>query len=669
MRQKNRRHYAAKLITALIVFLLAVQPTAWASGSSDGSKKLPARTSETGEYIVKMAKSSSALSAKSLPVASGADLVKVNKQQLLMKLDKATEEETLASLAANPNVEYIEPNIRMHSFGNISDPKYSEQWGLQEIGAEAAWDEAKPASNVIVAVIDTGVDYTHPDLSDRVDTRNDYDYVNRDSSAMDDNGHGTHVAGIIAAELNKIGIAGAAGAADVTILPLKVLDSRGEGTMYDVATAIMDAADLGADVINLSVGGYWDERYDGKPRTMTEAVEYAMDKGAVVIAAAGNESDDTKYYIPASISDVITVSAVDEDLEFTDFSNYGFAVDIAAPGENILSTWPGGDYEYADGTSMATPFVSGIAALLKAQNDDLDADELTELLLESATDIGDKGKDELYGYGLLNASKAVDAGAGEDVDGAPAAELEKIKPSVKLLLLKPNAQAQIIVDAYYEDGTKEDVTSDVEWSSSNTKVATVEDGVVTAHQAGTAIIMAKYGGKTEKITVEIRLTRLTISPAKLLMKPDGAEEITLTAVYGTQQEEVTEDAAWKTSNSSVAAYEDGKIVTKGFGRATITASYGGKSARVIVDTTLKSLKLDTTKKSLQAGDTYTPELVATYRDDSDAVVTEDIEWVTSNKKVATVDDDGKITAIAKGRAKITARYGGKSAAISITVTE
>lgn len=667
MKHKNLVSNTSKIISLLSLFLFVFQTPTNANAASADNTPQDITLSNTGEYIIKMRENVSALSAKTVAAERGAALVSENNQHILMKLDKGTEKKTLERLASDPNVEYIEPNIKMRSLAEVEDPEYSQQWGLREIQAEEAWNEAASTSEVTVAVIDTGVDYTHPDLSNRVDTKNDIDYINGDSDAMDDNGHGTHVAGIIAAELNGVGIAGVAGVANVTILPLKVLDENGDGDLYDVAMAIMDAADLGADVINMSLGGYWDERIYGKPKTMIDAVQYATDKGAVVIASAGNESDDAENYIPASIPAVITVSAVDEDLEFADFSNYGSSLDLAAPGNEILSTWPGGGYEYASGTSMATPFVSGVAALLKAQRDELDGSELAGLLLDSATDLGKRGRDELYGYGLVNAYRALGNGA---KDGAePDKELEKITSSVNRLSLKPGGQSQLSITAYYADGSTEDVSSEVEWSSANRKVASVENGLVTANDLGQTYITARYGEKTVKVAVEIKLTRLEASRSKLFMKPDDSSPIKLRAVYGNDKQIVTGQAEWKSSNSKVAVYEDGNIVAKGFGRAAITAKYRGKSARISVDTTLKKLEADATRKTLKIDDTYSPVVKATYRDESKDIVTEGITWISSNEKIANVDDQGRISAKAEGRAAISAKYGGKTVRISITVEE
>lgn len=318
---------------------------------------------------------------------------------------------------------------------------------------------------------------------------------------------------------------------------------------------------------------------------------------------------------------------------------------------------------------MATPFVSGVAALLKAQDDDLDGLALTDLLLDTSTDLGVRGRDELYGFGLVNASFALGVELPDGSEPEPVKEVEKITADVKKLSLKPGAQSQISITAYYSDDSKEDVTSQVEWSSANSKVADVENGVVTAKNLGQTYITATYGGKTVTVRVEIKLTRLEASPSKLYMKPDDSSAIKLTAVYGTDKDVVTEQADWKTSNADVAVYQDGNIVTKGFGRATITGTYRGKSVRISVDTTLKKLEVDATRKTLKIDNTYSPELKATYRDGSKDVVKEGSIWTSSNPNIADVDDEGIIYAKGKGRATITAKYGGKTVRISITVEE
>ncbi|MED4780369.1 S8 family serine peptidase [Brevibacillus choshinensis] len=743
----------AKMLLALTLCGMSIQTwlTPAHAFSVETTTQPKLTKSQTGEYIVKFRNGASQKTTKLRAANNGATLADSSDQHMLIHLQKTSDEAALESLASDPNVEYIEPNIRMYATASIEDPYYSEQWGLDQIQAPAAWEAASGDSPVTVAVIDTGVDYTHPDLKGRVDTANDIDYVNNDRDAKDDEGHGTHVAGIIAAKLNSQGIAGVAGSRNIKILPLKALDQKGEGDMYDVATAIMDAADLGADVINLSLGAEL-ESGQKAPRTLTDAVQYAMDKGALVVAAAGNEAANADRYVPASIPGVITVSAVGADLKLANFSNYGSSVNLTAPGVDILSTYPGDRYAYMSGTSQATPFVSGVAAMLKASDPDMSVKELTNRLLETATDLGKTGRDDQYGYGLVNAYLAIQSDSSNTEDLEPSAvNVSSLKADQSKLSLPPNGSGTITLTAYLTNGSKSAVAAkdvewqtkdkkiavvenggvmatgfgkttisgayggktvsipveitvtklaaskttvtmkpdgtatveltatygdkskgtvaagDVTWKSQNDDVAEVQDGVITAKNMGSTYIVAMYGDKTVKIRVNVNITKLVASPSKILLKPGHFSSINIAAIYGEENEVVTSGVEWKTSDARVAVYKDGQIVAKGFGTTTLTATYRGKSVRISVDTRLKQLQAGVTRKTLETDEVYTPEIKATYSDGSIEQVEEGITWTSSNARVASVKENGEITAKAAGSATISAQYGGKTVRVSITV--
>ncbi len=262
------------------------------------------------------------------------------------------------TFATDPSVKYVEIDATAHATLDPDDPLYgpSTEWGLPLIGAPAAWDTSTGADGPILAVIDTGVDATHPDLAGRV--LPGIDLVNGDNDASDDNGHGTHVAGIMAAAGNN-GIGGAGVCWGCRILPVKALDATGSGVYSTVASGITWAADHGARVINLSLGG------PSNSDTLRAAVTYARSHGAIVVAAAGNSGVSSRFY-PAGIDEVIAVAAADVNDARYDFSDYGTDwVDVAAGG-CTESTWPGGGYESLCGTSMATPFVTGSLGLLIA---------------------------------------------------------------------------------------------------------------------------------------------------------------------------------------------------------------------------------------------------------------------------------------------------------------
>ena len=301
-------------------------------------------------------------------------------------------------LSTQPGVQYAEPDTIVHAAMASDDPGFPYQWGLLKIGAPSAWDVSQ-GSSVKVAVIDTGVDLSHPDLAGRLDATNDFDFVNGDWVAQDDNGHGTHVAGIIGATLNNGG--GVAGVANLcTILPLKVMGSDGAGSSSNVAAAIRWAADHGAEVINLSLGATTGSL------AVEAAVQYAVSLDCVVVAAAGNEGGTAVYY-PAAGANVIGVGSTDPHDLRSSFSNYGPGVDISAPGSSIYSTLPGGSYGYMSGTSMATPQVAGVAALIRAKNPTWTRTMVERQLLGTAVDLGDVGRDDYLGYGRVRADLAV----------------------------------------------------------------------------------------------------------------------------------------------------------------------------------------------------------------------------------------------------------------------
>ncbi|MCX7641534.1 MAG: S8 family serine peptidase [Elusimicrobiales bacterium] len=296
------------------------------------------------------------------------------------------------------DVIYAEPNYVAQKFSFIpNDPLYNEQWGLNKIEADKSWDIINPKRKAIVALVDSGVDFSNLELSRSL--IDGYDFVNDDNLPEDDNGHGTHCAGIIAAEIdNGIGIAGVLNS--VSIMPLKVLDKNGVGFYSDIAEAIIYAADQGANVINLSLGGMEQSHF------LQEAIDYAYEKGCIIIAAAGNLGNSTPIY-PAALQNVIAVGATDENDFRWYMSSFGNYLDIVAPGVNILSTYLGNTYKKATGTSVAAAFVSAISAFIISNSTDIKNYEIENIILNTADDLGNYGKDEEYGYGRINMLKAI----------------------------------------------------------------------------------------------------------------------------------------------------------------------------------------------------------------------------------------------------------------------
>ncbi len=310
-------------------------------------------------------------------------------------------------LGSLPFTSFVEDDHVVSASYTPDDPRYSEQWHLPSISTPQAWDVTTGSNDVTLAVIDTGVDYDHEDLEGRCVAG--YNYVDRNTDPMDDHGHGTHVAGIAAAAGdNSSGVAGVDW--KVRIMPLKVLDSQGSGYDSDVAAGIRYAADNGAEVINMSLGSP-DYSY-----TLSEAVNYAHNKGVVMVAASGNEATSVSY--PAACDHVIAVGALESNDSLAYFSNRGSALDLTAPGVSILSTVPGG-YGKMSGTSMASPVVAGCASLVLAAHPGYGAYQVEQALKNGATDLGSPGFDTSYGHGKVNAFAAV---SGEQPEPQPEPE-------------------------------------------------------------------------------------------------------------------------------------------------------------------------------------------------------------------------------------------------------
>jgi thermitase len=342
-------------------------------------------------------------------------------------IDKVTMGESVSALAvevpiseagvfadrirANSMVEYVEADLRMQAFFTPNDANWTVQWGPQKIEADWAWNTTTGSSDILVAIIDTGVDYTHPDLTPNYVPLG-YDWVNDDTDPIDDFGHGSHCAGIVAAALNN-GV-GIAGLAQVRVMSEKVLDSYGTGASTWIAQGIIHATDQGAKIISMSLGTYFEPE---EPDVLHDAVKYAYNHSVLIVAAAGNSGFAMKGW-PAAYDEVVAVTATDSDDQLAFFSSYGDWVELSAPGVDIYSTMPtyhvtmndyGYSMNYADmsGTSMACPHVVGVAALIWSQFPNFTRDEVRSQLRNSADDLQPLGYDSFFGYGRVNARMAV----------------------------------------------------------------------------------------------------------------------------------------------------------------------------------------------------------------------------------------------------------------------
>ncbi|MFT4416278.1 S8 family peptidase [Fredinandcohnia humi] len=329
------------------------------------------------------------------------------------------------NLEQSNKVVSVEPDQVIKVTGQVQD------WGIEKVSAPKSWKANYTGAGIKVAVLDTGIS-THEDLH----VAGGVSFTSYTNSYSDDNGHGTHVAGIIGAKNNQVGIVGVA--PDASIYAVKVLDQEGSGYLSDIILGIDWAITNKMDIINLSLGAPADSL------ALKQAVDRAYNKGILVVASAGNSgntdgSGDTVQY-PAKYDSTIAVAAIDSQNMRGIFSSTGTKVEIAAPGVGILSTYLGNKYVKMDGTSMAAPYVAGVLAILKQANPTMSHIQLRQKLQTNAIDLGVQGRDPFYGYGLAQAPTQANAVVSPVTTEAPVGEAPVTTPSsqpVKAPVISP----------------------------------------------------------------------------------------------------------------------------------------------------------------------------------------------------------------------------------------
>nr|WP_304212497.1 S8 family serine peptidase [Fredinandcohnia onubensis] len=295
-------------------------------------------------------------------------------------------------------VRYISENYKMMAIegtATIQAVHQNQKWHYDMIKAPQAWSVTNGSSAVKIAVLDTGIDHNHPSLANFVNTSLGRTFVG--GTTMDVQGHGTHVAGTIASYGSVSGVM-----QNATLIPVKVLGDDGSGSLYGITQGILYAANIDADVINMSLGG------GGYNQSMDEAVQTATSQGTIVVAASGNDGASSISY-PAAYSSVIAVGSVTSNRTRSSFSNYGSGLELMAPGSNIYSTYPNSRYTTLSGTSMATPHVAGVAGLIRAANPNISVSQARQILRDTAQEAGSSTQ---YGYGIVDAHAAVVAASG-----------------------------------------------------------------------------------------------------------------------------------------------------------------------------------------------------------------------------------------------------------------
>jgi subtilisin family serine protease len=321
---------------------------------------------------------------------------------LVVELPEPALDRVQESLSKTGMFTFVERDFEAHPMTTPNDPDFVSEWHLAKIQAPGAWSLTVGSSSVPIAIIDSGADSTHPDLKPKL--LSGWNFLTGTSNTSDtgcSGGHGTAVSGAAAAATNNLtGVAGVGWANP--IMPLVVLSSTGVAQYSNIASAITYAADHGVRIISISIGG------STASSTLQSAVDYAWNKGAVVFAAAGNSSSTTPIY-PAACNNAVAVSATSASDTLSTFSNYGTWLDVAAPGEGILTTQVGGGYGSWYGTSLATPLAAAVGALALSANPSLTASQLVSLLEKNTDDLGTPGFDNYFGWGRVNAYKAVTA--------------------------------------------------------------------------------------------------------------------------------------------------------------------------------------------------------------------------------------------------------------------
>jgi thermitase len=406
----------------------------------------------------------------------------------VVTVPKGQEMAKVKAYSANPKVAYAEPDFVAQAVGSPNDPWFGNQWGMVKVQAPQAWDVTTGSPSINIAILDTGIDLDHPDLANKIISN-----INFSNSATTDDiyGHGTHVAGIAAAITNNgIGVAGLGYSA--TIMNVKVLGDTGSGAYSGIASGIIWAADNGAEVINLSLGG------SSASSTLEAAINYAWAKGVVVVAAAGNNGNSAPFY-PAYYTNCIAVAGTDSLDRRAGWSNYGDWVDVAAPGVNIVSTLINGGYGIMSGTSMASPHVAGLAALVFTAVTDSNGngrlnDEVRARIQANCDDIGVNG----IGSGRINAYKAVGGSTppppptgsitGKVTDAAENSLIAAAAVSDGVRTALTDASGQYVITGVPE-GTYTVTASAAGYSTSYQVVSVVAEQTATANFALTKLIL------------------------------------------------------------------------------------------------------------------------------------------------------------------------------------
>lgn len=327
------------------------------------------------------------------------EILKLSNKQNLNDVIKELKQDESIELVEEDIVFYID-EFNDHTLTSIDDLHFNKQWALNYLNIPKVWNKIEPTNKtIIVAVIDTGIETQHEDLKNKIHP-DGYNFILDNNEIYDLHGHGTNISGVIAAEANNLkGITGITGLLDIQILPLQV-SQDGSIKLSDFIKAINYAIDKDVDIINASFSS------SNYSEILNQVIQDAINQGIIFVAGSGNNGYNN-YHYPASYDNVISVGSIGKDENVSYFSNYNDKVDIVAPGEKIYTTTINNSYVYKGGTSLSTSIVSGVIAIMKSINPSLTQQEIYDILITTANDKGEEGKDIYYGYGIINPLNAI----------------------------------------------------------------------------------------------------------------------------------------------------------------------------------------------------------------------------------------------------------------------
>lgn len=630
-----------------------------------GNKK-EVSTYKEDEILVAFKDSVKEKKAYSIAENLDSNVVEKNKEDnyYIVKIDDdVSVDEAIDKFEKNDSVKYVQPNFiyNLEEDNKITTNDPLSQYHINQINLDKAWSLIDEKSqNIKVAVIDTGVDPTHRDLVNNIDSAvdamNDFKPLSKDTA-----NHGTHVSGIIAAQCdNNLGVAGAAyNKADLMVINVfQRVNYKNIVYTSDLIRGYNYAVEHGARVINMSLGRIGiDEHYD---YILEDAINNAKDKGVVTVSSAGNECSSEPHY-PSDFESCISVTATNQNDKFDyTYSNYGPQKDIAAPGTNIRSTTPKDTYGYNSGTSMASPIVSGVVALMLSKSPSLNVEEIKNILYSTAVDLGKEGRDDEYGWGRINPYEAM-LKVSKGIVSSTDISLDKKEINI-------NKGDKTTIKGSL---TPKNTTDIISWSSSDDSIAEVDDkGVIKGISVGDVVITAKSTSAVKatcKVSVKSPLEKIKLNKSSEIL--NKGEESKLQVTYNPEDTTDNKEVVWTSSDENIVKVNDkGVVIGVNPGSAIATAKVGDlqSSCKFTVLSPLLDINLDYQDISLQKG--TSEKLILNYNP-SDTTDNKNISWISSDENVVTVDETGSINAMNTGTAQITAIVNNKKSACKVEVED